>query len=66
MSIKTTQRIKREVALATLLREIPNLSNDVLGDIMDVLADSEQSRCCSRFDNFIVSEFTDDENKTED
>jgi len=66
MSIKTTQRIKRQVALATLLREIPNLSNDVLGDIMDVLADSEQSRYCSRFDNFIVSEFTDDENKTED
>ena len=67
MSTKTTQRITRQEALLILLREISNLSNDVLGDMMDILADSEQSNYCSRFDNFIVSEFTgDDENKTED
>jgi hypothetical protein len=58
VSIKTTQRITREHALDILLSEIPNLPNDVLGDLLDELADSEQSKRVSVFDNFIVSEFT--------
>ena len=59
MSIKSTSRITRETALSILLEELPTLPNDVLGDLMDVLANSEQSKHCSRFDNFIVSDFTD-------
>lgn len=59
MSIKSTQRIKREQAIALLLSEIPQLSNDALGDMLDHLADSEQSKVVSKFDNFIVSEFGD-------
>ena len=60
MSIKTTQRITREKALEILLEEIPNLPNDTLGDLMDTLANSRQSKRVSIFDNFIVSEFADD------
>ncbi len=60
MSIKSTQRITRQRALEILLSEIPQLPNDTLGDLMDKLADSEQSRTCSRFDNFIVSDFPED------
>jgi hypothetical protein len=59
MSIKTTQRITRERALSILFAELPLLPNDALGDILDALADSEQSRIVSKFDNFIVSEFVD-------
>lgn len=57
MSIKTTQRITRQRALEVLLAEIPKLPNDTLADLMDALADSEMSQVCSRFDNFIVSDF---------
>jgi hypothetical protein len=59
MSIKTTQRISRDQALTILLREIPELSDNMLGDLLDYLADSEQAHSISKFDNFIVSEFTD-------
>ena len=38
MSIKTTQRITRAYALDILLSEIPTLPNDILGDLLDVLA----------------------------
>ena len=58
MSVKTTQRVTRERALDILLSEIPNLPNDTLASLLDRLADSEQSHRVSRFDNFIVSEFT--------
>jgi hypothetical protein len=58
MSIKSTKRITRQRALEILLSEIPTLPNDTLGDFMDTLADSERSSVCSRFDNFIVSEFS--------
>ena len=57
MGVKSTSRIKRKVAIDILLEEIPNLPNDVLGDLMDTLADSGQSKYASSFDNFIVSEF---------
>lgn len=57
MSIKTTQRITRQRALEILLEEIPELPNDTLASLMDVLADSKQSKICSIFDNFIVSDF---------
>ena len=60
MSIKTTQRITRSRALEILLSEIPTLPNDALGDLMDVLADTELSKYVSKFDNFIVSEFDSD------
>jgi hypothetical protein len=59
VSIKSTQRITRERALSILLSEIPLLSNNTLGELLDWLADSEQSHTISRFDNFIVSEFVD-------
>ena len=58
MSIKSTKRITRARALEILMSEIPKLPNDELGRMMDRLADSELSQTCSRFDNFIVSEFT--------
>jgi hypothetical protein len=57
MSIKTTQRITRQAALSLLTEELPNLPNDLLGDILDKIADSEQSHTFSKFDNFIVSDF---------
>jgi hypothetical protein len=57
MSIKTTQRITREVALSILMQDLPQLSNDMLGRLLDLIADSEQSKVMSRFDNFIVSQF---------
>lgn len=60
MSIKSTQRITREQALSILLDEIPKLPNDLLGDLLDMIADSEKSFRISKFDNFIVSEFTND------
>ncbi len=60
MSIKTTRRISRARALEILLKDIPELPNDSLGDLMDWLADCGQSRSVSKFDNFIVSEFTED------
>jgi hypothetical protein len=60
MSAKTTQRISRERALEILLEEIPDLSNDDLGDVLDALADTGNSKRVSSFDNFIVSEFNDE------
>lgn len=57
MSIKTTKRITRQDALAILFSECLKLPNDTLSKFLDVLADSEQSQVCSRFDNFIVSDF---------
>jgi hypothetical protein len=61
MSIKTTRTIKRQQAIDILLKEIPELPNDVLADFLDVLADSGQSKVTSKFDNFIVSEFAETE-----
>jgi len=40
-----------------LLTEIPQMSNDMLGDLLDQIADSRQSKSLSYFDNFIVSDF---------
>jgi hypothetical protein len=57
MSIKSTQRITRQRALEILLAEIPGLSNDALAGLMDDLASSQESKVCSVFDNFIVSDF---------
>lgn len=59
MSYKTTRHITRAEALEILLDEIPNASNKVLEDLMDALADSQQSNRVSMFDNFIVSDFAD-------
>ena len=61
MSIKSTQRITREQAIRILTSEIPMLPNNALGDLMDALADTEQSKYVSKFDNFIVSEFAPEE-----
>lgn len=58
MSIKSTQRITRSHALDILLSEIPDLPNSALADLLDTLANTEQSKRISIFDNFIVSEFT--------
>lgn len=59
IGIKSTQRITREQELSILLDEIPKLPNDLLGDLLDLIADSEKSYSLSMFDNFIVSMFTD-------
>lgn len=59
MGVKSTRRITREQALDILLSEIPELPNDALATLLDALADTEQSKRISYFDNFIVSEFTD-------
>lgn len=61
MSIKSTQRISREMALAILLPELSLLPNDVLATLLDTLADSGHSHRISRFDNFIVSDFVDED-----
>jgi hypothetical protein len=56
MGIKSTQNISRENAIAILLKEIPDLSNDALGIVLDALADTKQSKIVSYFDNFFVSD----------
>lgn len=58
MSSKSTVRLTREKALHYLFLEIPHMSNDVLGDLLDAIADSGQGHYTSKFDNFIVSNFT--------
>jgi len=60
MGVKSTRRITRAKAMEILLSEIPTLPNSALERLMDTLADTEQSKRVSYFDNFIVSEFTDD------
>jgi hypothetical protein len=57
MSYKSTQRVTREQALQIIRTEIDYLGNDLLGDLLDLIADSGQSRIMSKFDNFAVSEF---------
>lgn len=59
MSIKSTQRITRARAIEMITTEIQYIGNDVLGDMLDLIADSQQSRLTSIFDNFIVSDFPD-------
>jgi putative heme degradation protein len=60
MSVKTTRRITREAALHLIARELEQQpSNKVLEDILDAMADSEQSKVVSVFDNFIVSDVPD-------
>ncbi len=62
MGIKSTSRITRKKAIEILTDEIPELPNDALASLMDTLADTEQSKRLSMFDNFIVSEFDSDGN----
>ena len=61
MSIKSTRRIKRERAIEILTEDLPNLPNDYLAKMLDHLADSELSHIISKFDNFIVTEFTEED-----
>ena len=56
MSITSTKTITRKRALEILLTEIPTVSNHVLEQLMDALADTKQSKLVSVFDNFIVSD----------
>lgn len=57
MSIKTTRDLTRRRALELIRAELDgNPSNKVLEDILDAMADSEQSKVVSVFDNFIVSD----------
>lgn len=60
MSIKSTIRIKRQAAQTILHAEIEDLPNSVLGTLLNVIADSEQSKRLSAFDRFIVSDFEDE------
>lgn len=61
MSYKSTHRIKRETAISTIESELRDLPNDTLASILDMIADSGTSkRGLSQFDNFIVSDFTDE------
>ncbi len=54
MSIKSTRCMGREEAVRILSDAISSLSNKTLGNILDVVADSEETGWCSRFDNFLV------------
>jgi len=54
MSIKTTQTITRDQAVARLLIEIVQLPNETLAGLLDTIADSDHGVTCSRFDNFVV------------
>jgi hypothetical protein len=56
MSIKSTQYITRQRALEILTKEISEMSNNTLGELIDTLADSGQSKSLSICDNFIVSD----------
>lgn len=58
MSIKSTKRITRSKAQEILRRSVEELPNDTLGDLLDLIADSERSNILSKFDNFIVSEMS--------
>ncbi len=53
MSIKSTQHINRKQAERMLQEEIPHLSNGLLGDILDLIANTG-STYLSYFDNFII------------
>lgn len=57
MSIKSTQYITRKQAVEILQSEIQELPNDTLATLLDKIADSQQSKRLSYFDNFIVSDF---------
>ena len=57
MSAKITQRITRSRALEILTDEIEHIGNDVLGNLLDVIAESEQSKHMCRLDNFLVTDF---------
>ena len=54
VSIKSTKEITRKEALQNIGGALYNLSDRVLGDILDLIADSEETDFCNRFDNFIV------------
>ena len=56
VSAKTTHRITRARALEILRADLEGLSNDALGEMMDALADTRQSKIVSELDNFIVSD----------
>lgn len=60
MSTKSTQRITRAEALTILGEEIPALPNDALAELLETLADFGHSKAGSQFDNFIVSDFAED------
>jgi hypothetical protein len=55
MSYKTTLTISRDRALEIIQADIFKVGNDVLGSILDVIADSQQSHEISHFNNFHVS-----------
>lgn len=61
MGIKSTRRVSRQFAIEILTSEIASLPNDALADMMDALADCGHSHRLSYFDNFIVSEFNDED-----
>ena len=59
MSWKSTITITRARALSILIEDISHVGNDVLGSMLDVLADSRQSHSLSEFNNFVVSDVED-------
>jgi hypothetical protein len=53
MSIKSTREVSRPEALIVL--ELPNLNNNTLASILDLIADSGEAKSViSYFDNFNV------------
>jgi len=61
MSIKSTRSISRLQAMYLLNRELPNISNKLLEDVLDTIADSGHSGL-SIMDNFrIFDNYTEEE-----
>lgn len=60
MSVKSTTRITRARAIEVLTEEIPKLPNKTIGNILDMVAESEHSHFASEFDNFIVTDVAPD------
>lgn len=54
MGAQSTVRISRASALSTIEAEINQASNDLLGDILDLIANSGQAKVVSSLDNFSV------------
>ena len=54
MGIKSTETITRDETMKILREDIEQVGNDVLGDLLDTLADSDQSNHVNRFQNFLV------------
>lgn len=54
MGAQSTVRISRDAAISTIAHEVALASNSLLGDILDLIANSGQAKVVSSLDNFDV------------